>query len=516
MRKPGLAAGWKGCPAEPSLCIPPLTPSVGPDMTITATAKTIDRPDSRLPLCVDLDGTLLRGDMLIETVFALLRSKPLKVFAVFGWLMRGRAQLKARVAAAAGSLLDISNLPFDEDLLGYIRRERAAGRRVELISASDQDLVQRVADHHGCFDAAFGSDGARNLKGALKAAFLADRHSDGFVYAGDSRADLKVWDKAQGAVLVGQGLALEAEVAAPVEARFGVVPDLKRLLPKAMRVHQWAKNGLIFLPLLLINGLENPTLIAETILAFVVFSLVASANYILNDLLDLAADRSHPSKRNRPIASGRLPMPTAVLGAAGLFAVGLVGASLLGGFFIICLASYVALTLIYSLGIKAIAVVDVVTLGGLFTLRLLAGHALIAGSLPAWLLVFSMFFFTSLALVKRLTEVQGLVDRGVVGIPGRGYQAGDGGYILTFGLTTGIASILVFMIYLVAEPLHAARLSDPYWLWVVPAVLGIWLPRVWLLAARGEMHDDPVVFAVRDRASLCLGSIALLAVLVAG
>lgn len=485
-------------------------------MTIAATAKTSDRPQPRLPLCVDLDGTLLRGDMLIETVFALLRSKPWMVFEVLGWLIGGRAHLKARLATVAGHLVDVSALPYDEDLLSYIRGERAAGRRVELISASDQNLAQRVADHHGCFDAAVGSDGSRNLKGLVKADFLADRHPGGFVYAGDSRADLKVWDLAGGAVLVGQGLAFEHELATPIEARFGAAPDLRHLLPKAMRVHQWAKNGLIFLPLLLINGLGNLTLVAETVLGFVVFSLVASATYILNDLLDLAADRSHPSKRNRPIASGRLPMPIAVLVAGGLFGVGLVGATLLGGFFVMCLASYVALTLIYSLGIKAVSVVDVITLGGLFTLRLLAGHVLIAGSLPAWLLVFSMFFFTSLALVKRLTEVQGLEDRGVVSIPGRGYHAGDAGFILTFGLTAGIASVLIFMIYLVAEPLHAERLSDPYWLWVVPAVLGVWLPRVWLLAARGEMHDDPVVFAVRDKTSLCLGSIALLAVLVAG
>ena len=485
-------------------------------MTIAAPPKTNDRSGQSLPLCVDLDGTLLRGDMLIETVFALLRCKPWMVFAALGWLMNGRAHLKARVAAAAGGLVDVSNLPYDEDLLSYVRGERAAGRSVELISASNQALVQRVADHLGCFDAAFGSDETRNMKGLVKGDFLADRHPDGFVYAGDSGADLKVWDLAEGAVLVGQGLAFEPELATPIEARFGVVPDLKRLLPKALRVHQWTKNGLIFLPLLLINGLANLTLVAETVLAFVVFSLVASATYILNDLLDLAADRSHPTKRDRPIASGQLPMPIAVLVAAGLFAVGLVGASLLGGFFLACLASYVALTLMYSLGIKAIAVVDVITLGGLFTLRLLAGHALITGSLPAWLLVFSMFFFTSLALVKRLTEVRGLEDRGIVSIPGRGYHAGDGGFILTFGLTAGIASVLIFMIYLVAEPIHAERLSDPSWLWVVPAVLGIWLPRVWLLAARGEMHDDPVVFAVRDKASLCLGSLALLAVLVAG
>jgi 4-hydroxybenzoate polyprenyltransferase len=482
-------------------------------MTTAQNPQTIDR--SGTPLCVDLDGTLLRGDMLFETVFALIRSKPWMVIPLLGWLLSGRAYLKARLAEAAGPLVDVSSLPYDEDLLSYVRIARASGRRVELISASDEKLVRRVADHLGCFDDAVGSDGTRNLKGAVKAAFLAERYPGGFVYAGDSHADLKVWEIAAGAVLVGPGLGLESRVSVPVEARFGVVPDFKRLLPKAMRVHQWTKNGLIFLPLLLTNGLGNVVLIFETLLAFFVFCVIASATYILNDLLDLSADRSHPRKKNRPIPSGRLPVPIAVMVAVGLVGLGLLGASQLGAFFLMCLASYVSLTLAYSLGIKAVAVVDVATLGGLFTLRLLAGHALIAGSLPAWLLVFSMFFFTSLALVKRLTEVQGLEERGISGVPGRGYRAGDGRFILTFGLTAGVASILIFMIYLVAEPLHAERLSEPYWLWVVPAVLGIWLPRVWLLAARGDMHDDPVVFAVRDRTSLCLGSIALLAVLVA-
>ena len=218
----------------------------------------------------------------------------------------------------------------------------------------------------------------------------------------------------------------------------------------------------------------------------------------------------------RPLASGALPIPVALLLAPVLIAVRLLGTLIIEFDVFLCLLAYLALTLLYSLGLMAQPVLDVLTLGALFTLRLLAGHLLVEGGVPAWLLVFSMAFFTSLALVKRLTEVRGLEERGLVSIPGRGYYAGYGPFVLVVGLATGIASVLIFMIYLVADPLHAVRLADPSWLWVVPAVLGWWLPLVWLLASRGEMHDDPVVFALKDRASQLLGLIALAAVLLAG
>jgi 4-hydroxybenzoate polyprenyltransferase len=483
----------------------------------------------RAPLIVDLDGTLLRGDLLVELTFALIRRQPWMLLLIPIWLMGGRPRLKSMIAQRSAAFLDVGTLPYQDDLVAYIRAEKQAGRTVELVSATHQSLVGRIADHLGCFDAAFGTtdgmaDGtgtgtgrARNLKGSIKADFLVERHPGGFVYAGDSRADDVVWGRAEGSIPVGAARAREADIAklAPIEAAYGEAPDLKALLPKAMRVHQWAKNALIFLPLLLTYGLREPARFGEAALAFVVFSLIASATYIVNDLMDLSADRSHPSKQERPIASGRLPMPIAVLTAAILFIVGAVLCLPLGEGFALCLVGYVVLTLVYSLGVKAVAVLDVLTLGGLFTVRLLAGHLLIDVGLPAWLMVFSMFFFTSLALVKRLTEVRGLEKRGVDSIPGRGYRAKDGMFVLALGLTTGVASILVFILYLVTDPLHAARLSNPEILWVVPSMLAIWLPRVWLLAARGEMHDDPVAFAIRDRASLVLGGIGLLAVLAA-
>ncbi|GHD61782.1 membrane protein [Thalassobaculum fulvum] len=472
----------------------------------------------RLPLCVDLDGTLVRTDLLYETLLAALRRRPWIVLALPFWLLAGRAHLKARLVEAAGDGVDIAALPLTEDLVDYLRSERQAGRRIELVSASDRRAVERVAARVGLFDAVFGSDGDTNLKGPVKARALVERHPEGFVYAGDARADLAVWEHAAGAIPVNAALARRDEVAAraPIEAEFGTPPRLGRALFKALRPHQWAKNALVLLPLLLTRSYELPAVLVAALATIALFSLAASGTYLLNDLLDLSADRTHPSKRDRPLASGALPIPIGLVLSPLLIAVGLAGTLLVDPDVFLALVAYLGLTLAYSFGLKTQPVVDVLTLGSLFTLRLLAGHLLVDGGVPAWLLVFCMAFFTSLALVKRLTEVRGLEERGVVSIPGRGYHAGDGPFVLALGLTAGISSVFIFIIYLVADPLHAVRLADPEWLWVVPAVLGWWVPRVWLLASRGEMHDDPVVFALKDRQSLVLGTIAVLAVLVAG
>lgn len=471
----------------------------------------------RPPLCVDLDGTLIRTDLLYETLLAALRRRPWVLLLLPVWLLGGRAALKRRLAEAAGSGLDIQTLPWTGDLLTWLREQKALGRHIELVSASDKTLVQGVADHLDIFAVADGSNGSVNLKGPVKAAHLSERHPDGFTYAGDSRADLAVWERSEASVPVNAARGFEAEVArrAPVEASFGLERHWVKPLWRALRPHQWAKNALLFLPLLLTRTYADADVLLNAIVAFVLLSLAASGTYLMNDLLDLAADRSHPTKRHRPFAAGDLPLPVGLLLAPALVAVGIVGAAWIDTGLMLCFLAYLALTTAYSFGIKTRPIADVLTLGGLFTLRLLAGHTLIDGGIPVWLLVFSMFFFTSLALVKRLTEVQGLLARGVDSVPGRGYAAGDAGMVLGLGLTTGIASVMVFMLYLVAEPSHSARLANPAWLWVVPMVLGYWLPRVWLLAKRGLVHDDPVLFALKDRTSLFLGAVALAAVILA-
>lgn len=470
------------------------------------------------PLCVDLDDTLLRTDLLFESLLLALRRRPWIVFLLPFWVAAGIPVLKRRLASIAVDLIDATLLPVTDDLVDYLRTEKAAGRRIELVSASDQMLVDKVAARFGdLFDRVEGSDGVTNLKGSAKADAIAARHPDGFVYAGDSTADDRVWDRAAGSIPVNAARARRAAIErrAPVEAEFGAAPRLFKAMRSGMRLHQWAKNGLIFLPLLLTSTYLKPDILVSSIAAFLAFSLAASGTYLLNDLLDLAADRGHPTKQRRALASGRLPLMVGIAASPALIAVGFALAlwSGLGAFY--CLCAYIALTLSYSFGVKSMAVVDVIVLGALFTLRLFAGHTLVDGGAPVWLLVFSMFLFTSLALVKRLVEVRGLEERGLTAVPGRGYRAGDSRFVETFGITASVASVVIFMIYLAAEPLHAQRLTDPQWLWVVPATLGFWLPRVWLLAGRGEVHDDPVVFALKDPPSLALGVIAFAAILVA-
>ncbi|MFX4221770.1 MAG: UbiA family prenyltransferase [Thalassobaculum sp.] len=470
------------------------------------------------PLCVDLDGTLLRTDLLYEFLIVALRRRPWILFLVPLWVLAGRSVLKRRLAAVAEQDLDADSLPVTGDLLAYLKTEKAEGRRIELISASDQALVARVASRFdGLFDHVEGSDGVTNLKADVKAQSLAARHPDGFVYAGNSTVDDHVWKRASGSIVVNEALRRRATVErlAPVEGAFGAPVDVLRGLRSAMRLHQWAKNGLIFLPLLLSSTYTDPATVTAALLAFFGFSLAASGTYLLNDLLDLSADRRHPTKSRRALASGRLPVAVGLVAAPALVVIGLILAGAAGLGALACLLVYLVLTLSYSFGVKAMAVVDVVVLGALFTLRLYAGHTVVDDGTPVWLLSFSMFLFTSLALVKRLVEVRGLEARGLDSIPGRGYRAGDGGFIETFGITAGVASVVIFMIYLAIEPIHATRLGDPGWLWVVPMMLGLWLPRVWLLARRGEVHDDPVVFALKDPPSLALGALAFLAILVA-
>ncbi|WP_281684710.1 UbiA family prenyltransferase [Thalassobaculum salexigens] len=468
------------------------------------------------PICVDLDGTLLRTDLLYESLLVALRRRPWILFLLPFWVLAGRSVLKRRLALIATEPLEVETLPATEDLVAYLRAEKAAGRRIELVSASDQLLVAKVAARFGdLFDHVEGSNGTVNLKGAAKASALAARHPEGFVYAGDSTVDSDVWKVASAAVPVNAALARRASIerVTPVEAAFGKPLKTFRALRSGMRLHQWAKNVLIFLPLLLTSTYTQPAIVLAALAAFFGFSLAASGTYLLNDLLDLAADRSHPRKSRRALASGRLPLVVGMAAAPALILIGLVLAGLAGWGVLAILVAYLVLTLSYSFGVKSMAVVDVVVLGALFTLRLYAGHTLVDDGTPVWLLGFSMFLFTSLALVKRLVEVRGLEARGLAEIPGRGYRAGDSGFIEMFGITSSVASVLIFMIYLAIEPAHAVRLENPGWLWVVPAAIGFWLPRVWLLARRGEVHDDPVVFALKDPPSLLLGVIALLAIL---
>ena len=456
---------------------------------------------SQLPLTVDLDGTLIRSDLLLESYLLALATDPLHVLVrTPGQYLRGPAALKHWLAGRCE--IDPAHLPYDRNVLDYIEQQKREGREVHLVSASNERLVAQVAQHLGLFDSYKGSTPENNMKGALKAQWLAERFPDGFEYVGDSGADLAVWERSSGAVLVGPAIRRRAAVKVPVTAEISHETGGWTAWLKVLRVHQWAKNALIFVPLLLSGELSLENVAAST-LAFVFFGLVASAGYVINDLLDLQADRAHWSKKHRPLASGMVSGFHALFAAVGLVGLGLVGMALVSPAAGVLLAAYLLLTLGYSMKIKQLPFVDLVALGVLFTLRVTVGIAVMGHEYSAWLLTFSLFFFFSLSAIKRTVELRRSPDK-QPSVVRRGYIPEDLSLVQSFGVSFSAASLVIMTLYLDNEAMGSGVYSNADWLWAVPLVILLWLCRVWFVASRGELNDDPVVFAIKDRLSwLC-------------
>lgn len=459
-------------------------------------------------LVVDLDGTLLRSDMLHECFWAALGRDASVPFRGLRHLLRGRAALKHWLAGRGAP--DPAGLPYDADVLQALRDWRAAGGRTALVTAADATLARAVAAHLGLFDEVHGSDGAENLKGPRKAAFLTGRYgAGGFTYMADSRADLPVWAAAGAAVTVAAGPALRARVdrLVPGARHIGAPARPWRPLLAALRPHQWLKNVLVFLPLLAAHRIDAAAL-GLSLLAFVAFCLVSSGVYLLNDLLDLDADRAHPRKCRRPFASGALPVPAGLWLVPGLFAAGL-GLSLVAGAdFAAVLLAYVALTTAYSLGLKREVILDILMLGVFYTLRIAGGAAAAGIALSVWLVAFSLFFFLALAAVKRQAELVDAAARGKLDASGRGYRTGDVTLVAAMAVASGFVSVLVLALYL-NSPDVLALYRTPEMLWGLCLVLLYWIGRVVMVTHRGRMHDDPVVFALRDRTSRACLALAL-------
>jgi 4-hydroxybenzoate polyprenyltransferase len=474
---------------------------------------------SALPLCVDLDGTLLRTDTLHEAFLHLLRHRPWQALAALMALARGKAALKRAVTAQAG--LDPTTLPVHEPFLAWLKEQKQAGRELTLYSAADHHLVEAIAAHTGLFDHAEGSDGRTNLAGRAKLRAMQARYPQGFAYAGNAPVDLAIWQEAKAAIVVGDGdrLAARAAALAPLEARFSVAAAdaaTWRTWLKALRLHQWAKNLLLLVPVLLAGRLAGLADYGEAALGVVIFGLLASAGYVANDLLDLEADRHHKSKRLRPFAAGRLSIRAGVLGAGLLLLAALVLMAFMPLLFWPVALGYFVGTLGYSLVLKREPMLDVLVLGGLFTLRVLAGAMVLAAPVSFWLLSFSMFLFTSLALVKRYTELAELVKVGTSEVViGRGYTVVELALLLALGAGTAIAANVIFLIYLIEERFPSGLYQRPGWLWLVFPLLMFWLMRVWRLAVQGRMDEDPVLFALKDRTSLLIGGMILAVILLA-
>lgn len=456
------------------------------------------------PLVVDMDGTLLRTDVLYEGMAAAFAKRPLAALAALPLLLRGRAPFKRRIAEIAP--LDVDGLPAREDFVAWLETEKARGREVHLVSAGEERIVAAVAARFGVFDTAQGSDGARNLKGSRKAEELRRRFPGGYVYAGDSRADLAVWRTAAGAVLTGASPAVAAQAArlTMIEKRFDNPPAGVRAWRKALRLQQWAKNLLLFAPLFLAGMFDDAHAIVMTLIAFVLVGLTASGTYVLNDLADLQADRRHRSKRARPFASGVLGVEKGMIAAPLFIGGGLAAAFALNVNFGAILLIYLITTLSYSFRLKTVPFLDVSVLAGLYTLRLIMGAVVIGAPVSAWLLTFSAAFFLSLSLAKRHVEVAHATGSGKV--MGRGYRVEDAPLTLAFGVASGLASIQILVTYLIEEAFPSGVYVAPGFLWAAPVLIALWVMRIWLLAHRGELDDDPVAFAVRDKISYALGA----------
>lgn len=459
------------------------------------------------PLCVDLDGTLITTDLLWEAWFSLLRQRAwLALYALTKLFFSGRAAFKSAVAEYV--TIDPAGLPYNEELLRQLKQADEGGRHIALVTASPRRWADAVATHLGLFDRVLATDQSNNLKGASKSQALVEVYGEkSFDYAGDHACDVEVWKRAHSAWVVGsRSIVRRAAKVAHVEQVFGPKRARLRDWLKALRLHQWVKNLLLFVPLLGSHQLDNRELLIATLVAFAAFGCVASANYLLNDLFDIQNDRHHPTKCRRPLAAGIVSVPSAVVVMVVLFVAGFVIASRLPLLFVEALGLYLLGALSYSLWLKRKAPLDTFTLAGLYTLRVLAGNAATGIPPSFWLLAFSIFLFLSLAMVKRHAELLHLTEKGVA--RGRGYLAADREMVSQLGVGAGYISVLVLALYL-NSPEASALYQRPQVLWLVCFVVLHWITRLWLIAHRGWLHDDPVVFALRDRRSQITAVIVL-------
>jgi 4-hydroxybenzoate polyprenyltransferase len=478
-------------------------------------------------LCVDLDGTLVKSDTLYDSALAVARHQPAALLKFPGWLLQGKAALKHHIASTIQ--LDVAHLPYNRELLQYLEQQRSTGRPIYLATAADADTANRIAAHLGIFTGVLASNGQLNLAGKNKLAAFQSQFGDNFSYIGNASPDLPLLEHCKEPMVANPTPGLRAGLRrariTPVRSFDERVSPFKAWF-KAIRIHQWAKNVLLFVPLLLSHAFA-PGLIAGSVLGFFSFCLGASATYIVNDLLDIEVDRQHPRKRRRPFASGDLSALSGVVVVA-LFLFASIALALLVPnavatlspefalvkplHFLLWLGIYLFTTLAYSLRLKRSVLVDVIVLSGLYTIRIVAGTAATGIPPSTWLGGFSIFFFLSLAFVKRFAELESLRERGGVSAGGRGYHIADIEQLRSFGTASGYVSVAIIMLYI--SNLDAAQLyHHTKRLWLLVPVLLLWISRLWLLASRGQLNEDPVVYAITDERSLLLGMIVVAIVL---
>lgn len=456
-----------------------------------------------LPLCVDLDGTLIKTDLLLESFLVLFKNKPWIIFLIPFWVIKGKAYLKERISREVD--LDVSALPYCGSLVTLLRQEHERGRSLVLATASHEKYALAVSKYLGFFDEVIATSESSNLSGIGKANRLVARFGNGeFDYVGNAKVDLKIWRHARQVIVVNPEFGVERSVR-KIFPSAQIIVDRKPILGalfRALRIHQWLKNVLVFVPLIAAHKISDFWSILPGLAAFFAFGLCASSVYILNDLLDLESDRHHTTKSKRPFASGDVPI---LMGLCMLFV--LLGSAIaislawLPSYFLFCLGIYYLLTTIYSFWAKNKIVVDVMFLAGLYTMRILAGAAAINVKSSFWILAFSMFIFLSLAMVKRYAELFVVLKSGKGKARGRGYLVDDLPLIQSLGGSSGYLSVLVLALYINSPEVHLLY-SHPEILWGLCPMLLFWISRIWFKTHRGEMYDDPIIFAAKDFVSV--------------
>ena len=465
---------------------------------------------------VDLDGSLIHTDLFVESILIFLKRNPLNFLRLLVWLFKGREVAKAMLARKVR--IEPQHLPYEQELLDYLHDEKAKGRRLVLATASHRSYARRIARHLGIFDKVIASDAKHNLKGRRKLDRILEYSGNArFAYVGDSRADRPIWDMASSNIHVHSAKADIARSQSQGKLAKNIVAKTTvwRAFVREMRPHQWAKNLLVFVPLLTSHGYHDPHTLFAAFLAFFSFSLCASGGYFLNDLLDLTVDRRHIRKRLRPLASGILPIAWGVAGALGLPALAFIIAWLyLPLAFLSTLIAYFLITNAYSFYFKRISTADVIALAILYTLRIIAGACAINVALSSWLLAFSVFIFVSLAYLKRYVELAAR-EGAVEPTPGRGYSHADAETMFSLGISNATASVVVLALYINGSDEVSLLYSNSQILWLLCLLLLYWNNRTWVGARRGKIDDDPVVFAIKDRVSQLVGIASLLVVLAA-
>lgn len=468
------------------------------------------------PLCIDMDGTLIFTDLLYEGLCALMKHSFFSLFLLPFWLIGGKANMKEQIAKRVQ--IDPALLPYNEALIGYLRSSKANGRVLVLATASPRLYADLVANYLGLFDRVLATEKGFNLSASNKAKRLCELYGEKqFDYVGNSLDDLKVWEKAESAILVDTSPKVTAKAAmlVPVAATFERKKPSLWDYTKAVRLHQWLKNILIFVPLFAAHRANEIGLFKEALLAFFAFGMCASSVYLLNDLLDLPSDRLHLSKRMRPFASGMISILHGMLLIPVLLLIaGLISLNLTS-YFAVSLGSYYLTTFAYSIWLKNKVMIDVITLAILYTFRIIAGAAA-TNIIPSfWLLSFSMFLFLSLAMIKRYSELLDVLKQNKIKPAGRGYNVDDLSVIISLGTASGYLSVLVLALY-INSPDVRHLYSNYHLLWLVLPLFLFWISQIWMKTHRGEMHDDPVVFAARDRSSLIIAVLIGVILIMAG